>query len=49
MVCIPFGLAESLLPTVEAKRWEILRDIRSGKGWNRNWIDETHKELGCEF
>ena len=52
LVCVPYGLAEGLLPTVTATceaEAGILGDIRSGKGWDRSWIDKTLRELGCEF
>lgn len=52
LVCVPYGLAEKLLPTVKAKceaEAGILGDIRSGKGWDRSWIDKTLRELDCEF
>ncbi|MGY4502197.1 regulator of RNase E activity RraA [Bradyrhizobium sp. GM24.11] len=52
LVCVPYGLAENLLPAVTAKcqaEAGILRDIQSGEGWDRSWIDKTLRELGCEF
>lgn len=52
LACVPYGLAEKLLPAVTAKcqaEAGILRDIQSGEGWDRSWIDKTLRELGCEF
>lgn len=52
LIAIPFGLATELYPAVRAKfeaEAQLLRDIQTGKGWDRSWIDNALKDLGCVF
>ena len=51
IVVVPQKDAESVLVAAQKKRSsedKTLKDIADGK-WDRRWVDETLKKLGCEF
>jgi RraA family protein len=52
LVMVSRSEAAALVETAKkyaAKEDAMLKDIRSGKGVNRSWVDESLREKGCSF